>query len=249
MPDEWRLSAVEFDVVWRELGFGAPPYPLELPSPGTTDDERAEIVDAVTTALDERGVRLDDGLQDALALVAGSDVLYDGHLVLDDHIRLLAARTGDRAAAVLQHGDELAVWALPGPRLGRLVTELLPQTPPAPGQSVRLPAEVLAGALRALSEGESVWEFEETLRRAGVRGPDVRWIAGLAQAPSANGAQFGVTERGRDGGERRLGLVSWYATEEGGVIIQRQPGSEWLTIAPGDAARIVTRLDAIVAGR
>ena len=51
MASEWRLSAVEFDVLWRELRLGQPPYPLDIPSPGTTirhdDEERAEIVATV----------------------------------------------------------------------------------------------------------------------------------------------------------------------------------------------------------
>jgi hypothetical protein len=258
MTGEWRLSDVEFDVVWRELGFGTPPYPLELPSPGTTHDERSEIVATVRTGLAARGLTGEDGaprpeLADALTLLATSDVLIDGHLVLAEHIRLVAARSGDRAAMTLQLRERLIVRAVAGPRLSAALTELLPATPPAPGQSLSLPYQALEEALRRLGEGGGGWEFEQALRAAGVRGQDVRWMAGLATAGGrSTGAQFGVTlrhgiEGNRDGGERRDGVLSWYATEEGGVVIHRQDGGDWVTVAPGDAARLIGRLDELTA--
>jgi EspG family len=245
----WDLADVEFDVLWRELGLGAPPYPIEVPSPGTTYEERAQIVEAVRGGLAARGIRPELGLTEALTLAATNEVLLDGHLVLDEHLRLLAARAGDRATMVLQRGPDLQVRAMPGPRLAAALTELLPPIPPAHGQSVRLPAEVLSGALRRLGEGGSIWELEDALRQAGIRGPDARWIAALAQGPArASAAQLGLVVRG-PGGERRLGPLSWYATEDGGVVVQRQAGSDWVTIAPGDPARLVARLEDLAAAR
>jgi hypothetical protein len=263
MTGEWRLSAVEFDVTWRELGFGAPPYPLEVPSPGTTDAERAEIVATARGRLADRGLASPDGtppagLVDALTLLASSDVLLDGHLVLAEHIRLVAARYGDRAVVALQLGERLIVRALEGPRLSTALAELLPAAQAAPGQSVTLPYQALADALAGLGDGGGAWEFEQALRAAGVRGQDVRWIAGLATAGGrSSGAQFGISLRRRstgtepnrtmDGGDLRAGVVSWYATQEGGVVIHRQQGSDWVTIGPGNAARLVGRLDELTA--
>jgi EspG family len=248
MVGEWRLSAVEFDVLWRELRFGEPPYPLDILSPGTTHEERAEIVAAVTAALAARGLTGDDGapvreLSDAIHLLATSEVTIDGRLVLDEHIGLAAARVADRAVIVLQRRDRLIVRAMTGPRLAAALTELLPRTPPAHGQSVRLTYEALTGALTRLGENGSTWEFDQALKSAGVRGQDIKWIAGLANAKNSNGAQFGVTIRRSGGSEQRRGPLSWYATENGGVVIHRQEGSNWVTIAPGDPARLVARLE------
>jgi len=236
---QWRLSAVDFDVLWREAGHGEPPYPLEIPSPGRTHQERAEIVAAVRADLAARGT---GGLAEAVALLAGGDVLIDGHLVLDDYVRLVATRVADRAAMALQHQDRLIVRAMAGPRLDAALVELLPATPAAHGQSVSLPYQALTGALAGLVEQGSAWEFERALKQAGIRGQDVRWIVGMLGAGRGNGAQFGVTVR-RDGGrEQRLGILSWYATATGGVLIHRPPGGQWVTIAPGDPARLVSWL-------
>src|SRR5215212_5780958 len=103
MTGEWRLQDVEFDVLWRGLGFGAPPYPLELPSPGTTHEERDRIEATVATGLADSGLAGEDGtplpeLAGALTLLATSEVLIDAHLVLTEHVRVAATRAGERAA-------------------------------------------------------------------------------------------------------------------------------------------------------
>jgi len=248
MAGEWRLSAVEFDVLWRELGFGEPPYPLELPSPGETDDERARIVSetlddlAARRLVDRELADREAGLLAALVLLGTSQVVIDAHLVLADHVRLVAARTGDRAALVLQLRERLIVRAIPGPRLDEALTELLPAVPAAHGQSVTVPHAVLTAALSQLGEGGGAWDFEQALRDAGVRGQDVRWIAGLIWAERGDGAQFGATARWPGGGEQRLGYLSWFATGDGGVVIHRQGDGQWVTLAPGDPSRLVARL-------
>src|SRR5689334_3068139 len=48
------LSAVEFDVVWRGAGLGAPPTVLRLASPGRTHTARRHIEAEVWAALRER---------------------------------------------------------------------------------------------------------------------------------------------------------------------------------------------------
>jgi EspG family len=250
MVSEWRLSAVEFDVLWRELRLGEPPYPFDIPSPGTTYEERAEIVATVTAALAARGLTGGDGapvreLSDAMHLLASSEVTIDGRLMLDERIGLAAARVADRAVIILQRRERLVVRAMAGPRLVAALTELLPPTPPARGQSLRLTYEALTGALTRLGESGSIWEFGQALKDAGIpgiRGQDIRWLAALMNAKNSNGAQFGVTMRRSDGGKQRRGLLSWYATEDGGVVIQRQQGGDWVTITPGNPAHVVARL-------
>src|SRR5215204_3989394 len=96
---EWRLSAVELDVLWREFGRGLPPYPLELPSPGTTFEERAEIVTGVWAQLAGRGVvapgpdrRLPPDIDEALSVLENGRVVIDGILDFGEQVGLLAAR-------------------------------------------------------------------------------------------------------------------------------------------------------------
>lgn len=252
---EWRLSAVELDVLWREFGRGLPPYPLELPSPGATYGERAEVVAQIWAQLAGRGVvehgpqrRLPPNIDDALEVLHNGRVVIDGILDFGEQVGLLAARHGVRAAMVLQRGEEIRLLATMDAALlsGRLV-ELLPKIPAAHGQSVRLPYRLLTGVLDKLATGgiDSL-EFERLLRGAGVSPRDVRWITSLAQGDQSHAVQFGVNVEGQ-----RIGVLSWYATEQGGVLVTRQKAAEgdWVTITPSDPVRVVGRLDELAGTR
>lgn len=245
---EWLMSTEEFDVLWRELDLGEPAYPLELPSPGTTFEERAEIVQETWAELAARGIvnannrQPPPELAEAITLLATGELTIDGLIKIGDGGRVLAARTGTMAAMAVQHGaDELTLSTFDGAVLSAMVGDLLPPQPAAPGQSVRLPRQALSGALERLAAGDAgLWEFEQTLRDAGLNGRDVRWVAAMTQGDQGYGAQFGVNL-----GKQRLGVLSWYATEHGAVILSQQ--DDWLTIAPGDPARLVGRIDDLVA--
>lgn len=251
--DEWPLSALEFDVVWRELGFGDPPYPIDVPSPGTSHTERAQIVDDVAARLRERGVMRADGLDPllvrSLTMVATGEFVIDGRIESEQNLRLAAARAADHAALVVQLGDRIGVSAFPGPRLTSVLTELLPPVAPAHGQSVSLSHSLFTDALRGYGETGSAWDFERALKDGGVRGSDVRWIAGVVHGSGATSAQLGVTRRAQGRTDRRLGFVSWLATADGGVVLQRHGDSDWMTLAPCDPARLVARLDELAEQR
>lgn len=252
---EWRMSAVEFDVLWREFGRGLPPYPLDLPSPGATYGERAQIVAEIWAQLARRGVvdagprrRLPAEIDDALSVLAKGRIIIDGIIDRGEQVCLLAGKDSVRAALVLQRDDDIRLLATMDAALlpGRLV-ELLPSFPPAHGQPVSLPYQLLTDVLGKLARGDiDSIEFERLLRVAGARGPDVRWIAGLAQGDQSHAVQFGVNIEGS-----RTGVLSWYATAQGGVLVTRQkkPDGDWVTITPSDPARVVSRLDELAASR
>lgn len=251
MSAEWPLSAVEFDVLWREQGLAEPPYPLELESPGTSYEERARLVAEVMAGLaePERGIAQDGApvpvVATALATLAGADVLVDGRLVFDGLTHLVATRVGDLGVMVLQRGDQLWLRSFDGARLGSVLVDLLPSVRPATGQSVRLSYRALTGALTDLAGGGSLWDFEQALKADGVRGQDVRWLAGvLGGGADGRGAQLGVSVRGR-----RTGLLSWHDSPLGGVFAQRHGDTDWITVAPGDPAKAVARLEELVATR
>jgi hypothetical protein len=254
---EWRLSDVELDVLWRELELGEPPYPLELPSPGATYDERDEIVDRVWGELAQRGVVEPDAddpppaLADALALLATGDVTIDLQLALDVKLQALAARSGPRGVVVAQRQDQVLLQTMDGARVTGALVEMLPAAPPAHGQSISLPDAPFSAALTKLVNGEGgIWEFEQALRDAGVSGRDVRWIAAMAQSERTQGAQFGVNVR-RGEKHERAGFLSWYANDSGSVVLHRKPGSsgDWITIAPADSGRLVAMLGELAAGQ
>ena len=252
---EWRLSAVEFDVLWREFGRGLPPYPLDLPSPGTTYGEREQIVAQIWAQLAGRGVveagpqrRLPPDIDEALTVLANGRVVIDGIIDLGEQVGLLAAKDGVRAALVMQRDDDIRLLAAMDAALlpARLV-ELLPRVPPAHGQSVSLPYQLLTDVLGKLARGDiDSLEFEQSLRAAGVSARDVRWIAGLAQGDQSHAVQFGVNIEGS-----RIGVLSWYATEQGGVLVTRQkaPDGDWVTITPSDPVRVIGRLDELAGTR
>lgn len=255
---EWRLSAVEFDVLWREFGRGMPPYPLELPSPGTTYEERAVIVDEVWAELARRGIveansggahrRLPPHIDDTLTVLDSGEIIIDGLVDVGEQVGLLAARQGAKGALVMQRGDDLLLLGtMDGAMLSGALIELLPDVPAARGQSISLPYDVLSEVLKKLAHGDvDGVEFEQTLRDVGVSARDVRWIAGLAQGDQNHAVQFGVNVHGN-----RVGVLSWYATEQGGVLVTRrkEPTGDWVTISPSDPTRLVGRLDELVASQ
>ncbi|GAA3992226.1 hypothetical protein GCM10022247_09190 [Allokutzneria multivorans] len=51
-----RLSEVELDVLWESACLGELPLVLDVPSPGTTHAERAEVVRRTWAGLAERRV-------------------------------------------------------------------------------------------------------------------------------------------------------------------------------------------------
>jgi hypothetical protein len=242
-------------MLWREFGRGLPPYPLELPSPGTTYGERAEIVAQIWARLAERGVvghgpqrRLPADMDEALSVLESGRVVIDGIIDLGEQVGLLAARDDVRAALVMQRDEDIRLLAtMDAALLSGTLVELLPRVPPAHGQPVSLPYRLFTDVLGKLARGEiGSLEFEQSLRAGGVGARDVRWIAGLAQGDQSHAVQFGVNIDGR-----RVGVLSWYATEQGGVLVTRQKASEgdWVTITPSDPARVIARLDELAGTR
>ena len=77
-----RLSHVEFDLVWEQLGLGERPYPITVASFGETADERTVLRYDVLNALAQRGLHdgrdLHPRLEDLLVMLVRNRFTLDG---------------------------------------------------------------------------------------------------------------------------------------------------------------------------
>jgi ESX secretion-associated protein EspG len=239
----WDLSTVEMDVLVETLRLPSLPYPLEVPSPGVTFDDRRRHVEAVLADLAGRGLVRTDLTGDlgvAIELLASGELVIDGRLAVGRPLDLVGALRGDQAALAVQTGDTVRVSLVHERDLVRLIVDMLPPLRRLTGNSKSIPHEALTNALTAFAESGDYFEFERILTQAGVRDQDVRLLAGLVRAGSA-AAQFGVALRTpTTDAYRERRVWAWYATEAGGVLLSNDStGSPaWTTLVPADPARV-----------
>lgn len=248
---------MDMDVLVETLRLPSLPYPLEVPSPGVTFEDRRRHVEAVLADLAGRGlVRGSDLTSDlgvALDLVASGELVIDGRLAVGQPLDLVGALRGDRAALAVQAGDTVRVSLVHDRDLVRLIVDLLPPLPPLrrlARNSTSIPHEALTNALTAIAESGDFLEFERILTQADVRDQDVQLLAGLVRAGSA-AAQFGVALRtATTDAYRERRVCAWYATEAGGVLMSHDSTESpaWTTFIPADPARVGQHLrDALYA--
>lgn len=243
----WHLSAAELDGLWELLGLGEPPYPLALPSPGVSRDERVALLADLRTTLTERGLlvadRIDERLAIALRVVAGSGAVIEAQVSADRHMRVRAACDDGTAGMVVQIDDRARVHWLAPARWHEAVMELLPPLPPAAGQSITVPAEELREGLRLLADGSGRSAFEDELRRAGVGGVEARWVIGLATARQMIGVQLTVSAPGTPDAAPARETISWYGTPDGAaMLLGVADGSAWVSIVPASRDKLSARL-------
>src|SRR5689334_9601848 len=144
------LSAVEFDVVWRGAGLGAPPAVLRLASPGRTHTERRHIEAEVWAALRERrpgwSTGADPDLERLLHLLAEPAIRVEVRAWGTAAIR--AALAGGSHDAVLAHRFGDAVVLTPCTSLAGAAVGILGTARPGPGRAAVVAAVDLEGALR-----------------------------------------------------------------------------------------------------
>jgi EspG family len=240
----WDLSTADMDVLVETLRLPSLPYPLEVPSPGETFDDRRRHVAAVLADLAGRGLvhgtDLTGDLGVALELLASGERVIDGRLAVGQPLDLVAALRGDQAALAVQAGDTVRVSLVHDRDLVRLIVGMLPPLGRLTGNSTSIPYEPLTNALTTIAESGDHFEFERILVRAGVRDQDLQLLAGLVRAGSA-AAQFGVALRTPATDVYRERRVwAWYATEAGGVLLSNDSTDSpaWTTLVPADPARV-----------
>lgn len=231
-----RVSASAFDILWHDGGYPAVPPPLEVRSVGATEAERAEIRRAVHANLAERGLSgagaLDPALESRLATLATAEIYVEcvalPELTAEMPLRAVAAAGSRRGVLAVQPSRTIGLSGIRDTEVYAAVADLLPPLGPGPGHGVSLPVDVLTG-----SGGGS---------RAAARQLDE--VRAVQSRPVLGAGQFAV--RVREGGRvRRVGGMSWFATDLGaylGVVEPGRRGANWVTVVPADPARIAARL-------
>lgn len=243
------LSLAEFDVAWEMLDLGESPAALELPSPGTTVDERARIVREATAALQDRGLvahaRPVPDLDEELRLLARAETVRDLVATAPSRLLAVAASAGPRAVLAVRHGEQVALVRLPTDRATPELVSLLGPLAPGPGRPVHLPEVVLGEALR--TAGTDRERFTSELMRRGLDGGDAHTLLRMSEVTGV--AQLGVGQRGL-GTRRRAPYVLLVQSTPEGCYRQRRvprPGAGTVVEAgPTDPSTLAAEIDELV---
>jgi hypothetical protein len=219
---------VEFDVVWRALGLGAPPVVLQIPSPGRTHTERRRIEAQVWTALRDRGHAVNHHLTSVLTLLAAP---------LRVEVRAWGAWTCRAVVAggvLALRGDD-AVVLQPCVSAAGAVVRVLAGGRPGPGRATSVPDAELRAALRHPSRGG----LRAELVARGVEPTEAGLVGRMLHAISGR-AQIAVAVH------NRRALLEVLDGPAGRYLLTRSwsgDGTCWATVAPVDDRRLRRRVD------
>ena len=231
------LTPVALDFVWESLAAGELPYPLDVRSHGATMDERRALRHRVWADLRTQQVldadgRLSPDIEDWLTLLANGNQSIDAVL---DGTAALAVGDGSRALLATQNADGLTLRPIDPAALVSSVVALLPPHPRGRERSVTLPVADLRSPRSPM---------------------DREVMTALAEQPKLRAGQLAANARNRMGGRSRAPVLSWFDTSEGRYLTYSstgRDGTDWVTIAPADAAtlrhRLTELLGSVTAGR
>lgn len=245
------FTPLEFDFIWESLGAGDVPYPLRLRSHGATVNERAELRGKTLADLARRGIvdgrgRLEPRLADTLDVLTSATLSVDAvHLTerggpLDGAV---AAAVDGYAVLAVQDARGVRVSEVPPDALASTIVSLLPGAPRGKERSLTVPIGALMAGAGA-----------DFMRRSGggpISDEDRKALARLHAQPRLRGGQIGVTGRSEAGTKSRGPVLSWFDTESGRYLTQASAGAdgtEWITIAPADAAHLRHRIGEMLVG-
>jgi hypothetical protein len=236
---EFALSATEFDVVWRGLGYGVPPLILDVPSPGATYSERAVVERGVWAALVERGLADGDGqpqpqpkIADLFAVVAERKKAIE--LRVGGFSTVLAV--GSRRAVLAQlDGDRMRFATVADTGLAATIVDVLPATAAGVGRSVTVDAKALAAAEAATTPTGR----QAALQESGLARGEARSLAEMTEGAYEVG-QFAVEFDGRRGDR----VVAFFRNPTGRYQLIRQ--GDRITVTPASAAQLITAVDQLI---
>jgi EspG family len=234
------LSAVEFDVVWRGLGLGAPPVVLQLPSPGRTHADRRRIEVEVWATLRARGLGPCSDLTHLLGGLAAPSPRVEVRAWGASTTRaVVAASRSD--GGVLARLRDATVVVEPCCSVAGAVTDLLTGGRPGPGRAASVPGAELDEALRRPSGAG----LRADLVTLGVDPAEAGLLARMLHAVTGR-AQITVAVPDRWGAVRRSGdLLEVLDGTTGRYLMTRTRGGDgtcWTTVAPVDDRRLRHRV-------
>jgi hypothetical protein len=248
----FSISHAAADMLWEDLKLGSRPYPFEFPHLGQTFDERKRIKDAVYRDLESRGLanrgRVSAEVEEALILLIRSDFGINAIAMLDAKSEkpLLARGGAAGETAVLAVLDDrmMKVDLIRSTALVRSVVDLLPAQRPGPGQSITLSAPASAPTPRVQDDFDNA-TFTRAVASNSPAATQMRGAEAIFERPRLRLGQFGLSVRGRHGREFRSPQLAWFDTDAGRYQMQSrrgQDGTNWLTVAPSDNARLAAQL-------
>ncbi|MGH3904661.1 MAG: ESX secretion-associated protein EspG [Pseudonocardiaceae bacterium] len=241
----YSLSHTEFDVCREVLGIEEFPVVLRLPSPGSTHEERRQLVRSGVEGLrardlaDDRG--LHPGLADLLQVSARPAAMVDAR-VLQPNGRCFAlgAVRGEAAAVTVISAEGVRISESSSYRLAADVAAVAGRSAAGPGESVSVPAETLIAV--GATAGSDPRRLMDGLVGAGVDARDAHALARMCEGVGGRG-QFGAEAVGSQGGARRRArrVVAYHDTPNGRYLQLRRAGyggQEWSTITPCSPAQL-----------
>ncbi len=243
---ERLLSPLALDFLWEALDAGDLPYPLEVTSHGATMDSRAMLRrrmrdEMVAGQLLDHTGRLEPRLEEWLGTIAQPDLSIDSVFLPDLNqpaVSVLAASGRAGAVLAIQRPDGLLLRSIPSDGLVSAIVSMLPPAKRGTETSISVPIEELARqpvSARAGGGGGERASVAET-RKA---------LAKLTSLPNQRGGQLAVNIRTDMRGRRRSPVLSWFDNETGRYLTQTRgstDGTNWVTVAPADAATLRQRL-------
>ncbi|PXY31858.1 ESX secretion-associated protein EspG [Prauserella muralis] len=250
MGHSFSLSLAAVDMLFEHLKLGRAPFPFEVPHIGTTFEQRAQVREAVFRDLEGRGLmqqgRLDADAELALQTFARSPVSITATAQLKDDDRLFARAASDGQFAVVgrQDGNLIVFEEVRPTNVVSAVVDLLPLTPPAPGQSLTVPKPAPRRPRHRADEG-GYDPFAGVAPPRSHSASQERAIARLFEKPKLRIGQFTAFARNPEGKEAPFGPIAWFDTEDGRYFCTQraaEDGQHWITYAPADNARIAQHL-------
>jgi hypothetical protein len=251
---DFALSTREFDFLWAHLGLGRMPYPVDVPSAGTTIQERARLREQTFEGLRDKGLlrdeRLEPDLADLLRVLAAPTVSVDTVGFGDGPLRGLVASDGSRAALVALYGDTLSFAEIRPTALATSIVDVLPPGDAGSRPAISLPYQALQKAVNG-DDDDPFGDGDERdiLISNGLSDEDATTLVELADR-RVRGGQFGVTTlrpptRTRPGARTRSKtMVTWFDTADGRYLMVHD--GAWISLAPADAGRIAHRINELL---
>ena len=251
------LSLPAVDVLWEDLKLGGVPFPLEVRGHGDTAEERGRIRAAVYSQLERRGLaeagKATAELAGVLDLLSAPKISIDLVALKEmsdtQPIRAIVAARGKRAVLAVQRDLAIAVSRVRGTAIVGSIVDLLPTNRSGPGQSVTLPASVLAGRPAPTPGRHRRPEPDDgVLRAVTLRSEhqnELKFVDSVMERPTVRAGSIGIMLRDEQGKIQRLPGIGFFDTDQGryATTVKRgSDGEDWTTLSPADNARLAHRL-------